>query len=184
MRNTDWTVTIFSVLSKHPNSSSYFFFKCSIKCPHYSCWFRVWRGGGQHRHRSSDSCSGGADAPPGRFPLHLSVSFKGREKDTAFCFGVCSSLIRLFCLSLQSSKQDFSAPWVVISTVWQHDRRICVWQPCVWDGSKYGCHEPQRRGLSQHHRPVLINPACHSVIPPVIYDIDLVCRTNSANELS
>uniref|UniRef100_A0A673K0X9 Seizure related 6 homolog a n=1 Tax=Sinocyclocheilus rhinocerous TaxID=307959 RepID=A0A673K0X9_9TELE len=40
----------------------------------------------------------------------------------------------------------------------------------------------KRRGLSKHHRPVLIKPACHSVIPPVIYDSELVCRTNSANK--
>lgn len=101
------------------------------------------------------------------FSSAFQCKFQGQGKwHGAYCFGVCFSTNKF--VTLQSSKQDPPAPWVVFSTVRQHDWRICVWQPRVWDGSKYGCHEPQRRGISQHHRPVLINPAIPSFHPSSI----------------
>lgn len=44
----------------------------------------------------------------------------------------------------------------VLATVRQHDRRVGVWQPRLWERSKYRCHEHARCWVTGHQCAVVI----------------------------
>lgn len=68
------------------------------------------------------------------------------------------SLYMLFPVSLlftQTPREVYQNA-SILTTIWQHDRRVSLWQPYIRERSKYRCLEHARRGFTEHQCAVLI----------------------------
>lgn len=92
----------------------------------------------------------------------ITSNFYSFHFGTNWAFTGCPSLSLLFTQTPREVDQNAD----VLAAVWQHDRRVSLRQPCIWERSKYRCHEHARRGFTEHQCAVLIPfpSGCHPVV--------------------
>lgn len=60
------------------------------------------------------------------------------------------------CALIPQTPGEVHQNTIIPPTVWQHDRGIHFWQPCIWERSKYRCREHAGRGFTEHQCALLI----------------------------